>query len=94
MEIYIQWATVPRSKEKRDHILDGTVTFPWVLRLAEKLAQAKVPENVRYMVYPHEAAEIKPRAENGGNHAGPNGFSHGHMHSSASTRQPGRKRRS
>jgi hypothetical protein len=40
-----------------------------MLQMAEKLAQAKVPENVWYIVYQNEAAESKPRVVHGGDQA-------------------------
>jgi len=52
-----------------------------MLQMAEKLAQAKVPENVWYIVYQNEAAESKPRVVHGGDQAGQNGVSKGHAHS-------------
>ena len=74
MEIYVQEVTslqfLPKlPPEKKAHVLAGASNFPWVLCMAERLSQAKVPMNIWYVIYKSEAAMSNTWDEHGGKEA-------------------------
>ena len=75
MEVYVQESAsiqfLPRLPQHiKSRVLEGAMSFPWLLECADRLLGAKVPESIWHIVIKSEAARCCPKATRGGKETG------------------------